>query len=398
MKRKLIVLVFASVVLLVAFGAAACAENESGSDVRAFDSSWGARVRLLQLDAALERNILDGNAIVDAIRQGNSSVDTSELESILAEMLALDEQVKATVPQSGDEGAQAFVDLKSDAINLTKSFRKEARSLLKEAEIEGLRGQIKEINSERLRQLKDEINATRHEYNADALENALGEAGLSNPGLVDAVRSGEAKWKDVMDYLKGALGNMSREDRKEVIQTLREQDAKKGVFVRAVADKMELKAAERQQERLQERLELADSVNLSESARSKLEGRIEKVGGRIEKIENKTERRITFVQNWTDKHVEKLMVLKGRLLNRTSAKAGRIQGVLDTGNLTDTQTQRLEGRLDKVQNKSENMMDKLDSRIDKVEERGQMMQDRLNGSWHGGGKSDEEDDSAGGED
>jgi len=70
--------------------------------------------------------------------------NTTDLEEILAEMRLLLEEVEDADPSSPD-AVQIFVDLKHDAINLTKEFRTTIKELLDDVKYRDLRRQITDM-------------------------------------------------------------------------------------------------------------------------------------------------------------------------------------------------------------------------------------------------------------
>jgi len=96
---------------------------QTDNQTAAFSLGIGAKVRLLQLENSIDRNIMQGEAVLSAIKERNASADTSEPEALLAEMKVLRDEVASVTPAAGDEAARQFVELKEDAIELTKEFR-----------------------------------------------------------------------------------------------------------------------------------------------------------------------------------------------------------------------------------------------------------------------------------
>jgi len=406
MRHDLFVMVLA-VAALVALAAVASAENETlgandtivgneivGDDAGAFSSGLGAHVRLLQLESSIERNILIGDRVVDAIKAKNSSIDTSELEGILDELTALKAQVESTQPAAGNEGAKAFVDLKDDAISLTKEFKDKARPLLGNWDVGGLRGNVKNVTSDSLKQLQDEIKQARLQYNAERVQDILNAAGLSNPGLVDGVGSSSKGPKDVVGFLKGSFANMSQKGRGHALLGIQETRLKGGIFLRSVEDKVKLNAMERMDERLQNRLNLSDELNMSDGQRERLQSRLGNVSARIDRIDERFNRHIALVENITDRKVAKLDEKLGEAEDRGVKLEGKIDERLDSENLTDEEKAALEGRLERLGNRTDKLVGHVEDKINKTQAKGERMVDRLEGmmgnspgwSGHGGGQ------------
>ncbi|MFH1055158.1 MAG: hypothetical protein V1744_03565 [Candidatus Altiarchaeota archaeon] len=382
MDRKLMFVLAAA--LLVASAVAASAQNDSvGDDVKAFGSQLGARVRLLMLEASIERNILWGSEIVAAVEDRNSSADTSGLESVLAEMQALKDEVAAIDPGTGEEAAQEFVDIKSEAIDLTREFREEARGMLPPRELNSLRVKLGALKHGRVQSLKESINETKREYNGQNVEELLSSLGLSNPDLVDGVRNGDAKIGDVRKYIKDAGGNMSKDERKEAFLKLKEETTSAGVFMRAIVDKNMYKRVTRLQERMEKRLRKAGNLNVSDAALARIEKRIEVLGGRMGRVQNKTEARIAKIGAITSKRVERIEGIIEHEEDKSQETEDRLENRLQSWNITEEEEERVGNRLARIEEKSELKIGRLEAKKVEVEERGEKKQNRLRGNMEG---------------
>lgn len=271
---------------------AATADSDTGDDetadddVTAFTSDYGARVRLLQLEESITRNILWGREIVEKIKELNESADTSELEAILAELETLRDEVAGTTPAAGEEGAKEFVDMKSDAINLTREFRDAVRELLSPGDIQGLRKRLGDIESEGLKNLRKEIREAIRNYNAERIAEILEEAGIDDPQLIEAIRAGNATRQEVAEALREANAGKGKAFR--LAYVLKEKKQKANVFMEAVRAKVKLNQTERIQSRIQVRLEQAGKkVNLSVKAAEKIQERIQSNERKLERLEEK---------------------------------------------------------------------------------------------------------------
>jgi hypothetical protein len=369
-----------SAALLVALAAAAAAEDDGlGNETREFSSPLGAKVRLLQLEEALERNILWGEGIVSAIREKNSSADTADLEAILAQMRALRDEVNSTAPEGGEEAAKRFVDMKDDALSLTKEFRDGARALISPGDIPGLRKRLGELKKGEFDEFKRRINQTRREYNAQKLGEILSAAGLSDPQLVDDVKAGTAGLKDVREFLRSSLGNMTKEDRRKAFQAVQEVNVKGNVFLRAVLDKVMERRLERVEDRVGKRLRRAQEANVSDDVLERLQNRSGWVERRLELVREQDEKWLARIGNWTEKTVGKLEDKIDKAENRSDKLEGRLEERLD-GNISDRRAGRIEDRLGRLGNRTNRIVERIEDRIGRVENRGDKWKERVDGS------------------
>ncbi len=356
-------------------------EDDTINEVKDFGSSLGARIRLLQLECSITRNILWGEAIIAAIEDANSSADTSELEGIVAELKALRSEVADIAPAAGENSTSQFVDAKERAIELTQEFRKLARSMLKISDVEGLRKNLSAMKWNETKSRIDRIHEAQREFNARKLNETFEAIGASNPPLVDAVLNGNASLKDVKDALRGELSNMTKEERKEALLAVKEQISKRNVLISAAADRIRYNRAARLQDRLHEQLEDAQEQNLSDAAQERLMVREQKVNDTIGRIENRTQWRTEQVHKITAKRVENIEKLIDKAEDRGDRTQERLQERLEEDNLTEGERNRVENRIGDVENRTNQVEERLQDRIEEIEDRGLRLEDRL-GGWN----------------
>jgi len=327
MNRKWSIMVFVSALALI-FSACAWADsnhdNETGDEISeklenrtlteasAFATVNGSRVRLLQLQKAIEKNMLWGDAIIAEVKAKNASANTTAAEALLAELKALKQEVNSTTPKAGEEGAKEFVDLKNDAIELTKEFRDEIRKLLKAQDIPGLKRKLGERYWNETRDLEDKIKQARNRYNAEVIGDVLAAANMSDPGLLEKVKAGLASDKEIKDALKEAYKNLNSAQKRIASVALKEKEAKRNVFIRSVADKVAENAAKRAEKRIETRMDAAERLNLTDPVKQRLQKRDQLVESRISRIENRTQAMIGRFQEKGDQKMQRLSEKGGR--------------------------------------------------------------------------------------
>ena len=97
-------------------------EDETEEEVEIMGYSYGAEIRLLQLEKSITKNLLKGEMIVDVLKI--LEYNTTYLETILFEMELVLGEVQAADPEANNS-VEVFIDLKSDAKNLTIQFRED---------------------------------------------------------------------------------------------------------------------------------------------------------------------------------------------------------------------------------------------------------------------------------
>jgi len=260
-------------------------------EIRPMRFPHGAQVRLLELEKSITRNILVGNQTIAAIKAGNSSANTTNLVSIIDKLIVLRNEVRtitvnetAMLNKTSEELAQQFVDIKREAINLSKEFRDAARPLLKETDRQIIREYMKEIDRTELKNIDDEIRDARHRYNADLLNATFSHLGLNNSALLERVRNGDAKVGEIKNYVRDALRNETPKQRQQAMLKLREAEAKRNVYQEAVRARV----LANQSERLNQREQHMNQVMQNLSQRhEQLSERIDEISAQIEEHRNR---------------------------------------------------------------------------------------------------------------
>ena len=377
--------------LAIVLGATVWADNDTDNrtddQVTAFHSGIGAEMRLLELRISITKNILWGEKIVSAIKAKNASTDTTELETILAELNATRSQVASVNSTTGAQAATDFVDLKGDAINLTKEFREAARPLLKISEINSLKKGFSVIDWNEAKELASKLNQTRNEYNAKVLSDILSAMNISDPDLVEKLRDGKASPGQVKKVVKDSVTGLNKEQKKLIGLAVREETARRKVFVRAVADKVAYGRLNRTDERLLKKIDVAESMNLSDKVVEKLEKRKNNTETKMDRVVNKTEKKISRVENNTEKHIDRLENLSQKFNETGDKKIGKLEGRLNSSNLSDGKKEKLNESIGRVGNWTEKKQNNLSEKEDAVRNKGDRIVEALNKSI--GGKKDD---------
>ncbi|MCX6710060.1 MAG: hypothetical protein NTV63_03875 [Candidatus Woesearchaeota archaeon] len=255
-------------------------------EIEPMASPYGAMVRLLELEKSISRNILVGENIVEIISARNSSLNVTHLNRILDEMeLLLDEVKSAPTSGEGSELAQKFVDMKHDAIALSKEFREYAKLLMLPRERAEVAKKIKDLDENELQKINKAIRDAKHEFNAQYLNETLQRLGLSNENLIKLVQSGNATIKDVMESLKEALKSISAKKMNEARQKIKESESKRAVHVDAANSAIISNRLERMSEREMERSERLEnqSIKAEENGNSRAARVLEHLSDSAEK-------------------------------------------------------------------------------------------------------------------
>ncbi len=253
------------------------------------ESNFGAKVRLLQLKKAVTKSYLISGIITGILSEKGE--DASELESILAEIEVLKEEVSALDPTS-ETNVEDFVNIKRDIKDLNKQFKRTASPLLTPEDKQAIRDAIKD--NEELATLNQDIRDSVLELNADRVGKALGRMGKSDQELVEKVKSGEATKAQVRERLRESYNGLTPGEKRAARTRISNIVRNRIELKERIAEKVRLEHVAVRRERLEQRLTKipADKKSLTEGRINKNIQKLNRVEKKVEaKIENLRERR-----------------------------------------------------------------------------------------------------------
>jgi Spy/CpxP family protein refolding chaperone len=275
--------------------------QDTMAEVSTMDQKIGAELRLLQLEKAITRNILGGNEVIAQVEEDGK--DATELEALITEFEALKLEVQDLNPE--DEGAvEAFVNIKQEAIEISKEFREIARGLLEQGDRLAIASKIKEMDKTELQQYNEQIRNKIHAQNAEIVSKTFDSLGIENDELLTKVENGEATHEEVRNEIRNAVQAMTPEEKRAAFTTLKESGVRKDVAVRAKIEKARLNINERKATRLDYLEKASERIqNPERKARvqSALEQRYGVIDSRIDAISNRLDRAKEIRQNISDR-------------------------------------------------------------------------------------------------
>lgn len=275
--------------------------QDTMAEVSTMDQKIGAELRLLQLEKAITRNILGGNEVIAQVEENGK--DASELEALITELEALKLEVQDLNPD--DEGAvEVFVNIKQEAIEISKEFREIARGLLEQGDRLAIASKIKEMDKTELQQYNEQIRNKIHAQNAESVSKTFDALGIENDELLAKVENGKATASEVRTEIRNAVQAMTPEEKRAAWTTLKESGVRKDVAVRAKIEKARLNINERKATRLDYLNRASERIqNPERKARvqSALEQRSSVIDNRIDAISNRLDRAKEIRQNIRDR-------------------------------------------------------------------------------------------------
>lgn len=228
-------------------------ENQTQEHVRIMNNGLGAEIRLMQLEKSIEIKIEMGNLIV--AKATELGENTTGLEALIAEMQLVLQEVQAADP-TADDAVEQFVDLKSDAIELTQEFRTLAKTILPEAEQEQLRTQEKTMQQERINTAQ-EIKTKIRQYNQEKMEEFQNKLGIQIQETIQNMKNGTMTTEQAKAQIKTMVQNMKQSQKYGNYTGMKEEALREKVQAKEKINTTNNGSETRKQNRYQNRLQVA---------------------------------------------------------------------------------------------------------------------------------------------
>lgn len=245
-------------------------DEATRTETEIMDDPNGSEIRLLQLEISLEKNICAGEYVVSNLTE--SGYDTLELEAIIAEMGLLKQEIQAIYPNSS-EAISLFVELKNDAIELTKEFRDTIQGLVDATKQEQLRVNIQALVCEQAQGLEQQIQNRIVLFNSNRLYNIYGSFGEKNCSLIHRYQNGTASLNQVKEQIEGIINKTQEEKRFELFSEMKGVHIRKRIQTRASIENISDNYQERKCIRIRNRLNNSESID-DETIRNLLQQRM----------------------------------------------------------------------------------------------------------------------------
>ena len=232
-------------------------DYETKEELEIMNNSFGAEIRLLQLEKALAKNILKGEMTVEVLV--SLEYNTTDLQAILEEMKLVLEEVQSADPES-NESVEIFVDLKSDAKNLTTQFREKLKELLSDVKYKEIKEMVKENASEELENYSKQIRNRIKQFNRNQIYRLYGLLDEDvNNSFVNQYMNGTMELNQVKIQLNKMVNAKIKEKRMEIFQKIIKEKIQQKNNANQNAKNATANFTVRQEERLQKRLQHANN-------------------------------------------------------------------------------------------------------------------------------------------
>jgi len=210
-------------------------QNETEKEIEIVNNTFGAEIRLLQLEKALLKNILKGEMAVQVLIGLNFT--TTELESILIEMKALLEEVRQA-NASSNASVEIFVFLKNESKNFTTQFRETIRGLLNDTSLSELRVRIKEMlnASGQLDDYNKRIKNLIRTFNGNQLYRLYSLIGEANSLFVNQYLNGTLPLNETKLQLCKIINEMTKEKKYEIFLEIKGENIRRQIHAQDVIE------------------------------------------------------------------------------------------------------------------------------------------------------------------
>jgi hypothetical protein len=271
-----------AIVFVVALAIPTFAFNEDKVYIN-FTNTHGAEVRMLQLEKAMEKHIIVGEAALPYLDENATSV--------LAEYKALKEEVSIydVNGKEPDVLVKDFLAFKEQALDLVKEFKTYTKDLNSE-EKQAIKDDIKDADTTKLDELDAKIKEHKHKYNYEVAAKLFADLGIENQDLLDEIAAGTATYGEMRSEIAKMFGGLEKEIKKELMWKIKEVKVKAQTYKEKVKTEIKDKIAEKKAE-LKKKID-----EKKEELKKKIEEKTAEKKEQIkEKIKNKIEEKL---ENW----------------------------------------------------------------------------------------------------
>jgi hypothetical protein len=188
----------------------------------------GATMRLLMLQRQVELQRHGAEKIILKLEELNKSVDYDRLNEIVDELDAIVIEIEEMdMDQSKEELAETYVNLKSDATELSKEFKSIVGPSLTDAEKAALHRAINEKKKEIWENHKQRIHEHIRNWNKQKTKHLLETFGEDPEEILAKIESGELTAEDIKNHLKQVYRDIPQEEKEKIWNNLNEEEKKK---------------------------------------------------------------------------------------------------------------------------------------------------------------------------
>jgi len=232
-------------------------DAETQKQTEIMSQGLGAEIRLLQLEKAIITNINTGEEIVTFLEE--SDVTTIDLKVILAEFELLVEDVQMADPNASD-AISVFVDLKHDAVNITKVFRETIRGLLNTTLLNQIQQRTRNITCNQTQNLSNFIQNKIRQYNSNQFRDIYQHLGKNGSKCIHHYQNGSITQNQVRQNITNRINQTEKSDQFRILLSLKQKKIRNRIQSQHHVQNAIEGFTQRQQNRLQRRLQRIEDL------------------------------------------------------------------------------------------------------------------------------------------
>lgn len=220
-------------------------------------NTMGAEIRLLQLEKAIIKNIEKGEQILTIIN--DSEYNITDLQVILAEFYLLQEEVQTADPNATD-AVSTFVDLKLDAVNLTKEFREILQATVNNSTIGQLQQRIGNMTSNQTTNVTNTIQSKIRQYNAHQFRYLYQLLGENRSDWISKYQNGSLTTNQVKQNLTKRIQQNKTTHQYQILTALKQKKIQQKIQTQNSIQNASDGFQQRQENRLKKRLQQSENL------------------------------------------------------------------------------------------------------------------------------------------
>jgi len=253
-------------------------DAETQQQTEIMKNGLGAEIRLLQLEKAIIKNINTGEELASLLNE--SEVNITNLLVILAEFELLIQEVQSADPNASD-GVSIFVDLKHDAVNLSKEFRDTIRGLLNNTMLEQIQQRTRNISCNQTQNLSQTIQNKIRQYNRNQFHNIYQILGENGSNYVLRYQNGSMTQNQVKQNITMKINQTGKEKQFTLLTSLKQQKIRYRLQSHNQVQNASQGFQNRQENRLKKRLQRIENLSddpLYQQLTRRIQNKLNKMG------------------------------------------------------------------------------------------------------------------------
>ena len=210
------------------------------------------------LEKAIIKNIITGEKII--LLLNDSDVNTTVLQIILAEFELIMQEIQSA-DYNNSEGVKIFVDLKHDAVNLSKDFRKTLIGLLNSTIHEQIKQQTRNMTCNQTKNLSKIIQNKILQYNGNQFRNIYKILGKNGSKYILRYQNRSMTQNQVKQNITKIINQTGKGKQFNFITSLKQQKIKNHMQSQNKMQNVSEGFQMRQENRLKQRLQKSENLS-----------------------------------------------------------------------------------------------------------------------------------------